>query len=95
VKIRRRDRDVAQAGYLEHVAVFFILGQQVAPQVRLDGVAACLEVVAHHAELLEHVAADVDALVTGDAAVILEALVAVLFLDREDFRVAQQVLVKP
>ena len=57
-------------------------------------VAPVLDVVAHHAEFLEHVAADVHALVAGDAAVFLEALVTELFPGREDVGVAQQVLVE-
>ena len=95
MEVRRRDGHIAQAGHLEHMAVFFILGQQVAPQVRFQRVAAGLEVIAHHAEFLEHIAANVHALVTGNAAVILEALVAVFFLAGQDIGVAQQVLVKP
>ena len=94
MEVGRGDGDVAQAGHLEHVAVFLGAGDIEAPQVRRGGVAPGGEVVPQYAELLEHVAADIHPLMASDAAVVLEALVAVLFLGAEDRGVARQVLVE-
>ena len=69
------------------------MGHQVAAQVGLGGWAP-FEIVIHHAEFLEHVAADIQALMAGNAAIFLEALVAVFFLEGEDVGVALQVLVE-
>ena len=94
MKVRGGDGDVTQAGHFEHMAVFLIQGDQVAPQVRVHRVAAVLEVVTQHAELLVHVAPDVDPLMTGNTTVLLEAQVTLFFVIAEDVGVAQQVLVE-
>ena len=94
MKVRRGQRHVAQAGHLEDVPVRRILGHVVAPQVGARGVAALGEVVAHHAEGLEHVAADVDPLVTGHAAVRLEQLVSLQLIHRDGVLVTAQVFVE-
>src|SRR5262245_20407989 len=67
------DRDVAQAEHPEYPAVPRDPGNVVPPEIdaRLLGVLARKD-----PELLEHVAADVDSLVTRDAPVCLEMLVA-------------------
>src|SRR6266705_986669 len=80
VEIRSGELDVAQARHLEHVAVRFPFGDGVASQVGVGGLAAILEIVAEHAEGLEHIAAYVDALMARDAAVALEELIAAFFV---------------
>ena len=94
VEIRRGDGHIAQTGHLEHVFVGFVFGDVVTAQIGLGRVAPVLEVVAHHAKHLEHVATDVDALVAGHTAIVLEELVALKFVGAQGGFVAAQVFVK-
>src|SRR5471032_2970823 len=74
--------------------VLGIVGEGVAALVGLVAAAAPGEVVAHHAELLVHIAADVDALVAGHAAVLLEFGVAGFLVGGDGVALAAQVAVE-
>ena len=83
VQVWRGVRGHPETGHLERVQVRLVAGDVVAAHVRLGDVAASLEVLVDDAEHLEHVAADVGALVTGHAAVELEQFVAALLMHRD------------
>lgn len=69
MKVRGSDRYVSQAGNFEQIEVIRITGHVVVPPIRLGNIATVGEVVIENTELLQHIAADVHALMAGYATV--------------------------
>src|SRR5207253_7947777 len=76
------------------IFVVFFAGNQVAAQVGFGRIAALGEIIRHHAEFLEHVAADIHALMTGDAAILLELRVTGLLFGGDGVGLAAKISVE-
>ena len=76
VKLRRGQLDVPQTRHAKHEPVSLEMSDIETPVVGFHDVPTILEVFAHHAEALEHVAPDVAPLVTRHAADGLEPFVS-------------------
>ena len=93
MEIGSRDGHVAQARNAEDEPVIRLAGDGETAEVgRADG--PLRERVVKDAEPLKQIAADIHALMAGDAAVVLEQLVAALFLWRDGIALPAQVAVK-
>src|SRR6185437_1966711 len=94
VKIGSGDRDVTQAGHTEHMPIPLLAGQGVAAEIGLGDIRPTGEGVLEDAEFLEQIAADVLALMAGDAAIALEQLVAALRIAGDRVPLAAQIAVE-
>ena len=72
MKVRRGERYQTQTRDLELVAVAIFSGNVEAAQVALIDCLSVTEVIVHDAEDLEHIAAHVDPLMTGNATILFE-----------------------
>src|SRR5437762_2263344 len=94
MEIWSRELDVSETRHLEHELVAFALGHVEPSHIGGRDVAALSKVITHHAELLEHVAADIHALMASHATVALESRVSLQFFGTDRAGVAAQVAVE-
>src|SRR5438105_14398027 len=94
MEIWSRELDISETRHLEHELVAFPLGHVESSQIGGRDVAALGKVITHHAELLEHVAADIHAFVASHAPVTLESRISLQFFGADRAGVAAQVTVE-